>query len=273
MPITKPFAIATEGPTVDGRNISREWLLQMASSYDPKVYTAVVNLEHYLSFQPDSTFSAYGKVVSLATREVEILGEKKLQLTGVVDAAQEAVDLQKAGKKAFASIEIKNNFINKGGAYLTGLALTDTPASIGTESMKFSAFSDGKKDSVFAFGAEFEIEFEKESPAPSTTAGDGLFAKIKALLGGEKKDTAARFADVDRAVEAIATSQKEVLDAAAAQSKVFADISADSKANADALAALSKQFAELKGALDKAPDGTKPRPAATGADGVVKTDC
>ena len=39
--ISKPFVIATEGATVDGRNISRDWLTQMASNYDPKVYTAV----------------------------------------------------------------------------------------------------------------------------------------------------------------------------------------------------------------------------------------
>ena len=44
MPITKPFAIATEGPTVDGRVISRQQIEDMARHYDPAAYTAVVNL-------------------------------------------------------------------------------------------------------------------------------------------------------------------------------------------------------------------------------------
>ncbi len=85
MPLSKPFVIATEGATIDGRNISRDALLQMAKNYDPKVYTAVANLEHFLSYAPDSLFSAYGKVVSLSTQETDILGDKKLQLLAVVE--------------------------------------------------------------------------------------------------------------------------------------------------------------------------------------------
>ncbi|MGK3472581.1 GPO family capsid scaffolding protein, partial [Klebsiella pneumoniae] len=38
--------IGVEGATTDGRNIERAWLEQMAASYDPQVYTALINLEH-----------------------------------------------------------------------------------------------------------------------------------------------------------------------------------------------------------------------------------
>lgn len=280
MPISKPFAIATEGPTIDGRNISRDWILQMAKSYDPKVYTAVLNLEHFLSSLPDSIFSAYGKVVSLGTKETEIMGEKKLQLTAVVDVAQAVADLQKSGKKAFSSMEVRDNFINKGIAYLTGLAFTDTPASVGTETMKFSAISGGGKENVFSFGAEVDIDFEPEASNPSI--GETLFAKVKGLLGMEKKDTDTRFADVAQAVEAIATSQKQLLDGRSGefvtmssqvvQQKDFSELSATAKATADTLAELSTQFADLKAALDKEPAG-KQRPHATGGNGEEKTDC
>ncbi|HAV9885533.1 TPA: GPO family capsid scaffolding protein [Escherichia coli] len=35
----KRFRIGVEGATTDGREIQREWLEQMAASYNPAVYT------------------------------------------------------------------------------------------------------------------------------------------------------------------------------------------------------------------------------------------
>ncbi len=40
----KRFRIGVEGATTDGREIQREWLEQMAASYNPAVYTALINL-------------------------------------------------------------------------------------------------------------------------------------------------------------------------------------------------------------------------------------
>lgn len=57
----KRFRIGVEGATTDGREIQREWLEQMAASYNPAVYTALINLEHIKSYLPDSTFNRYGK--------------------------------------------------------------------------------------------------------------------------------------------------------------------------------------------------------------------
>lgn len=48
----KRFRIGVEGATTDGREIQREWLEQMASSYNPTVYTALINLEHIKSYSP-----------------------------------------------------------------------------------------------------------------------------------------------------------------------------------------------------------------------------
>lgn len=39
----KRFRIGVEGATTDGREIQREWLVQMAASYNPTVYTALIN--------------------------------------------------------------------------------------------------------------------------------------------------------------------------------------------------------------------------------------
>ena len=38
--------------TTDGRVIEREWLTQMAASYNPQVYTALINMEHIKGFTP-----------------------------------------------------------------------------------------------------------------------------------------------------------------------------------------------------------------------------
>lgn len=270
MPLSKPFVIATAGPTIDGRNISPEWLTQMARNYDPKVYTAVANLEHFLSCLPDSQFCSYGKVVSLSTQETEILGEKKLQLLAVVDVSPELAALQKVGKKSFASMEVLNNFIGKGVAYLSGLAFTDKPASIGTEALKFSVA--GAPGERYCTEQEVEIEFA-QAAAPAASPGDTLFAKVKALLGLDKKDADARFADQSSAIEAVAISQKELLATFARIEKEMADMGAAVTLNAAALADRAKEFAALESRLTQEGDGTPNRPPATGSTNAVKTDC
>ncbi|MDD5175737.1 MAG: GPO family capsid scaffolding protein [Sterolibacterium sp.] len=259
--VSKPFVIATEGPTIDGRNISREMILQMSAAYDPKVYTAVANLEHLLSFAPDSLFSAYGKVVTLGTQEATILGEKKLQLTAVVEADDAVVAMQKAGKKLFASMEVVANFVGKGIAYLTGLAFTDTPASLGTETMKFSA----DKQSVYSFdGGGLMIEWEPEKP--EAKAGETLFAKVKTLLTGKEKKDEDRFADTGKAIEAVAGAQRDLLDQFAALQTELKTMTATIKVDREA-------FAALKAKLDAEPTD-KTRPAAAGGNaGTTATDC
>ena len=268
MPISKPFVIATSGPTIDGRTITPEWITQMAANYDPKVYTAVANLEHYLSSLPDSIFGAYGKVVSLSKQEVEILGEKRLQLLAVVDANDQLVNLQKVGKKAFCSMEVLNNFVGQGVAYLSGLAFTDTPASIGTESMKFSL--SGAPGERFSFAGEIELEFEaiqKVSP------GDALFAKVKELLSFGRKDSDARFSDVGMAVEAVALSQKNAIETLARLETMVQDYTETLNRIDSDLSDSRKDFTALQAALDKTEDGSRKRSVATGGNGQVTTDC
>jgi hypothetical protein len=268
MPISKPFAVATEGQTIDGRNIDRKWIEDMAKYYDPKVYTAVINLEHYLSAVPDSIFSALGKVMSLSTQKANILGDEKMQLMAVVDVPEEVVALQKKGKKAFASIEPKQNFLGKGISYLTGLALTDTPASVGTESMKFSTLN---MPDVYSFDTELKIEWENTETNPSS--GENLFSKVKSLLNFKAKNDEARFADIGQAVEAIAVSQKELIDNFSAAET---ELSAAQKTIDELKAQAEKyraEFASFKALVDKMPDGTIQRPTASGGKDEIKTDC
>ena len=279
MPKSKPFVIATEGATTDGRVITDKWIDEMAATYDPATYTALGNIEHYLSVVPDSVFSAYGKVLALSTRVGEVLGEKKKQLLAVFDANDAIVALQKAGKKMFCSIEVNPDFAKSGKAYLQGLAFTDSPASLGTEVMQFAAqakanpFDARKKEAGNLFTAAEEVAIEWEAEQPTPTAGDTLFAKIKELLGVGKKDAEARFADQANAIEAIAESQKTMIEGFARIEKEMAAMGVSVKLNADALAARKDEFAALKTLVEKTPDGSKQRPPAAGGDGRITTDC
>jgi hypothetical protein len=94
----------------------------------------------------------------------------------------------------FSSIEVEPNFANTGKAYLLGTAVTNTPASLGTEMMKFCAsqgeanpLANRKKSPTSLFTASHEITLEFGSPAASIpgaaegTTG-GLIEIIKALL-------------------------------------------------------------------------------------------
>lgn len=281
MPKSKPFVIATEGATTDGRVITGEWLDQMAKTYDPKTFTALGNLEHYISMLPDSVFSAYGKVISLSTQMGEVLGEKKKQLVAIFDANDAIVALQKAGKKMFCSMEVNPDFAKTGKAYLQGLAFTDNPASLGTEVMQFAAqakqnpFESRKKEAGNLFTAAEEIALEWEAEQPQQNPGDTLFTKIKELLSSKKPDEAIalRFADQGKAIEAVAESQKTLLEGFARIENEMAAIGTAVKLNADALIARKDEFAALKDLVEHTPDGSAQRPAATGGDGQIKTDC
>ncbi|PKO48999.1 MAG: capsid protein [Betaproteobacteria bacterium HGW-Betaproteobacteria-4] len=277
MPISKPFAIATEGATTDGRVITAEWIKQMAETYDPKAYTALGNLEHYMSMMPDSVFGAYGKVVSLSTRFADILGEKKLQLMCVFDASDALVALQKAGQKMFASMEVNPNFAKTSKAYLEGLGFTNKPASLGTEIMQFAAqakenpFAGRKRnpENLFTVAEEVTLEWETEK-----SSGDTLFSKVKDLLGMGKKETDANFADISKAIEAIAQSQKEILDRFSGEVlDKFSVSERDIKTLREEQAKFAADFAALKETLGKTDGDDKNRGTATGGDGTITTDC
>lgn len=279
MPISKPFPIVTEGATTDGRAVSAEWIQQMAASYDPKTYTALGNLEHYISMMPDSVFSAYGKVVALSTRVAEVLGEKRLQLMATFDANDAIVALQKSGKKMFASIEVAPNFAQSGKAYLQGLAFTDHPASLGTEVMTFAAqaktnpFATRKHDPANFLSAAEEITLEFEAETKPDNAGETLFSKVKALLNLGSKATDVQFADQGKAIEAVALSQKDLLENFASLEQQIADLSTQSMASEKAIADNATEFAALKQQLGETDGDSKTRTPATGATGKATTDC
>lgn len=279
---SKFFRVAVEGATTDGRQIERQWLVDAAETYSQNTYGARVWIEHMRSLLPDSPFRAYGDVVALKTEEVEIAGAKKLALFAQIEPTSDLIAMNKARQKLYTSIEIRPKFADTGRAYLDGIAVTDTPASLGTEMLTFSAqhpdmnpLTSRKRDPGNLFSEVVEIELEFEEVEDETGKVAGLFSRVLDLLGKSKdkegKD-AALFTELGEAVEAMAEH-------VAGQGEAFTTEKTAREKLQTAHDKLSADFTALVKQLEKTPDttGQKPqysvRPPATGGDGALVTDC
>ena len=296
---SKFFRVGTEGDTTDGRKIERSWIQQMADHFNRDLYGARVWLEHLRGLYPDSTFRAYGDVIALEAREVE---DGTLALYAQIDPTDDLVAMNKARQKLYTSMEVDTNFARRGHAYLIGLAVTDTPASLGTEMLAFSAANPDASplkarkvspDNVFTAAIPTTIEFEepmntnatenKPAATPTPTEDKTLLSRIKELLGAkpepEPAPAAPQFSadDIAGSFAALAEAHaKQVADFAAARTEDAATI----KGLTDQVAALSagleevsKAFDAFRAQLDAEPAPGTQRPAATGGDGKVITDC
>lgn len=137
--ITDWIRAAVEGVTVDGRSITEQQLTQMSQSYDPAVYNARIFKEHVRGISSDSQFKPLGDVVAVkaeAIRGSALNGKTALFVK--IAPSPELITLVRSGEKVHLSIEMDTNFSDTNQAYLVGLGVTDTPASLGTEIMKFN---------------------------------------------------------------------------------------------------------------------------------------
>ncbi len=140
----KRFRVAREGKTIDGRSLARQSIIDMVDSYDPVDYTARINCEHISGWFDglDGRFSALGDVIAIDCQlETFNIGGEDVELMclyATLSALPRLVEANKEGKKLFTSIEVTPNFAETGRPYLSGLAVTDSPAIRGTEPLKFS---------------------------------------------------------------------------------------------------------------------------------------
>ena len=111
---SKWFRIAVAGDTTDGREIQSDWIIQMADSYDPNTYGARINIEHIRGVMPDSVFGMYGDVLALKTEKVTIEGEEKDALFAQIEPTETLIELNKKKQKVYTSMEVDENFANKG---------------------------------------------------------------------------------------------------------------------------------------------------------------
>lgn len=270
----KRFRIGVEGATTDGREITREWLVQMAAAYNPGLYTATINLEHIKSYSPDSTFNRYGKVTALAAEEIKdgpLAG--KMALYADIEPTDGLVALVKLGQKLFTSMEISPKFADTGKAYLIGLAATDDPASLGTEILSFSATATrnplaNRKQSpenLFSAAEETVIELtEAQDDKPS------LFTRVTALFSKKEQSDDARFSDVHKAVELVATEQQSLSSrtdsALSGQAERLSQMETELQTQQTAFSEQVAAFNELQAQLSRQDSRTDYRQRAPGGD-------
>ena len=269
---SKFFRIAVEGDTTDGRDIDRKWLEEMAASYNPEKYTALINIEHMRGYGPNSDFGNYGKVLALKTKEITVDGEKRLALLGQINPNSNLLALNERGQKLFTSVEISTDFAGKEQAYLVGLAVTDSPASLSTEMLEFSAKAktnplSARKlnpDNVFSAALETQFEFNDDAQAEGPT----LLEKVKAMFSSTNKQQGENFADVHSAVEEIAAVVSGLQSKFSLFDQTIAKFDALEQKLNDALLKSTQFQQQIENT-----DFFKQRPPAAGGDGTVKTDC
>lgn len=271
---SKWFRVAVEGGTTDGRTIERSWIEQMAAQYSPNTYGARINCEHIKWAWPGGEFGAYGDVLACKAEEVEIAGEQRLALFAQLQPNDALLALNAKNQKIYTSVEIDPKFAKTGQAYLVGLAITDTPASLGTEALQFSAQHGTltgrkqNKDNLFTAAEEVQLEFEE------VTDGPGMFAALRDKVGGllskskekEGKD-AANFAALSELIEQLATHGAEQAEAVTKGQAALTELETK-------FAKLSDDHEALVKRLSNTQDHTqKDRPSVPGGSGRDLTDC
>lgn len=271
---SKWFRVAVEGGTTDGRTIERSWIEQMAAQYSPNTYGARINCEHIKWAWPGGEFGAYGDVLACKAEEVEIAGEQRLALFAQLQPNDALLALNAKNQKIYTSVEIDPKFAKTGQAYLVGLAITDTPASLGTEALQFSAQHGTltgrkqNKDNLFTAAEEVQLEFEEVTDGPSMFAA--LRDKVGSLLNkGKEKEgkDAANFAALGELIEQLATHGAEQAEAMTKGLAAFTELEAK-------FAKLSDDHEALVKRLSNTQDHTqKDRPSVPGGSGRDLTDC
>jgi len=139
--------VAVSGTTADNREITPQELREIAETYNPRFYTAVIWSEH------ERATGSFGTVhgVRLVEDDPE-LEPGQVGLEAQLKPNDKLLWLNDSGEKLFSSIEITPNFQGRGKAYMTGFAVTDEPASTWTQELYFSRRS--SKTAYFAASVE-----------------------------------------------------------------------------------------------------------------------
>lgn len=250
----KKFRVAVSGNTVDGREIQPQHLRDAAANYSQEVYGARVNIEHYLSPYPGSDFGAMGDVAALSTEDITegpLAG--RTALYAEIEPSDRMVQMTNKGEKVYSSIELHPQFALNGKAYIVGLAMTDTPASLGTERLKFAT---QQRASVMAFNNQqaeppmFSEAIEAEVielTAQRSDEGAKWYSRVMGIISKGQKTDDQRFSQMHQVVEAVAQSQSEQIDQFnAAELERQQDKAAIQKLTTD-LAALRQQLEGMDG--------------------------
>jgi hypothetical protein len=173
------------------------------------------------------------------------------------------VQMTDKGQKVYSSIELHPQFALNGKAYVVGLAMTDTPASLGTERLKFAS---QQRASVMAFNNQqgeapmFTEALEAEVielTAQRSDEGARWFNRVMSIIGKGQKTDDQRFSQMHQVVEAVAQSQSEQIDR-------FSAAEQERQEDKAAIQKLTTELAELRQKLVSTEASFSQRPPANG---------
>ena len=275
----KAFKIAQSGPTTDGREIKPQWLRDFAETYDKTVYTARMWVEHLRGLWPSSDFRAAGDVARVFVEEKDGI----VSLFGELEPNEYGKQLNASDQKIFTSIEVTENFANSGKAYLTGLGLTDSPASLGTDKLKFSKFNgfNNHQPNVHHFHMTAELDLsdgwngvDVDEPKKQFNFVNALAEALKNAFGkkedaADSKPVAPQSLDYTSLIEPMAGVMSQALTEQATQFKQHID-ELQGKYNA-----LEQRFNEALTQEQNNATHHSTRPTSSGGDasGYQKADC
>lgn len=249
--ISKPTRVMVSGDTIDGRVITPEMIQDMADTYDENVYAARVNCEHIdgITPLPNGQFPSYGTVKSLSADEykftVDGAEQTQLALYAVIEVNDEYLELNGQNQKIYWSAEATPKFASTEKWYLSGLAITDNPASLCTETIKFSKTH------------EFSAAFESSQPKKAD-ANDSILQKLntlgKTLLGISSKIDASAATPVQNPPEALMEEPDKTADfkeIGSAVSELVSVVAASKQADEKKFAELEKRFAAFTAFQEK----------------------
>lgn len=229
--------IGRSGKTIDGRDIDPQWLRDAAETYDPELYQAKIWPDHIRMY-------SMGSVVAV---RVENNSEGGVDLYARIAPNDIYQSTAKAGQRLHTSMELMPNFRDTGKFYLSGLAATDTPASVATSEMRFTA----NKDQTIILGEFVENEThefnDNDDQPPSWFTR--FFSKNNTDEGDmDKKTTEALMASMTALSESL-TAFTQKLDGKPEGDNKPADQINPAELTPERFAALETEIKELKAAF------------------------
>lgn len=272
MPVLKSI-VCTEGGTLHGYAITADHIRQMARNYNPKRYPARFNLDHIKSLFPDSVFRCFSlieKAEAVEVAEGPLKGKLALEVTAELDETEDAdlIRLNRSGQKVFSSIEFYPEFPDLGEAYLSGVALTDSPAAQGTQRIELSTAMEQEHIRQTApLETVMTVTAETEPAGNGTPSGDSipgwgqkLLTAVKDKLGVGQKLSGAEVTALREAITLTAEKCGEALDTAQQTKQLTTTVNQQ----AQQLTTLRDEFDALKTQLSQQDSSATVRPLSAG---------
>lgn len=272
--LTDWLTICTAGPTIDGRTIQEQWLIDAAETYDREEYAAFLNCEHW--------YGNLGTVWELRTGK-DKKGRTNLQAR--IKPNKYFLQQNAEGLRLCYSAEFMHDFAKSGKSYLSGLATTDMPASLATTETHFNrrkadVFTadpveldltpvDGNSKNLYSVVKQAIAEFfTKEQTPPVSPANKQESSEMtKEEFQELMKPFSEKLNDVAGKVDAFAKNEAHATDSGKTSQEQAPPVTPVDKFDAKTeISKLTEAVTTLSGKLDEALKDVPPKgnPAGTG---------